>query len=546
MKTNSYKNNTDKLFFTLLVLIGLIPLIFSKYYLTLDGPGHIYNGNIIKELILGNHQEFNNLFKLNSLPVPNWISHFLFAAFNLLFPDYLSEKLVLGIYLIIFPLFFRKIVLWFKPKNYILSYFGVLFAHNHLLYLGSYNLIYAIAFFFVTIYFILKYCNRFNFTNVIMLSGLFMLVYFSHMLILMMTLAVAVLLPLSVLKVEKGKGELQVSNWQMFLTKLKVVVLSMLPALFLGFVYLIKVDSLEEAGRLGLGKLINWIVDIRPMLTLSTSKPWNIFTHILFGIFVLMIINWLIVFIKTHFTYKNKKLSIDLPVPGFNIVWFLLFAGVTFLYLIVPNANILPERLIIMVFIFFGLWLATLDHKKWMQFLFLITLLVIHLTFSISLHTKNMKSSSIQIEKMNEITDYIEPGSLLLPFNYAYQHNWLHMHSPGYFGSDKPIAVVENYEGQLKWFPVNWNLDGPYDLQPINVWAADNRKMIDNFYTAPDSQNYFSLPLKNGGRKEIPYVVVFGKVTNEEEANYKKITSILSTRYSIHYENDFCKLYKLR
>ncbi len=373
-----------------------------------------------------------------------------------------------------------------------------------------------------------------------------MLVYFSHMLILMMTLAVAVLLPLSVLKVEKGKGELQVSNWQMFLTKLKVVVLSMLPALFLGFVYLIKVDSLEEAGRLGLGKLINWIVDIRPMLTLSTSKPWNIFTHILFGIFVLMIINWLIVFIKTHFTYKNKKLSIDLPVPGFNIVWFLLFAGVTFLYLIVPNANILPERLIIMVFIFFGLWLATLDHKKWMQFLFLITLLVIHLTFSISLHTKNMKSSSIQIEKMNEITDYIEPGSLLLPFNYAYQHNWLHMHSPGYFGSDKPIAVVENYEGQLKWFPVNWNLDGPYDLQPINVWAADNRKMIDNFYTAPDSQNYFSLPLKNGGRKEIPYVVVFGKVTNEEEANYKKITSILSTGYSIHYENDFCKLYKLK
>lgn len=545
MRTNT-KYPNEKIFFSFLIFVGLFPIILSKYYLTLDGPGHIYNGSIIKELILGNHQEFANLFKINSLPVPNWISHFLFATFGLTLPDYLSEKLVLGIYLILFPLFFRKIVLWFKPQNYILSYFGILFTHNHLLYLGSYNLIYALTFFFITTYYILKYSNDINIRNIATLSCLFLVVYFSHMLIFMVTLAVAILLPLSTLKSEKNENKITISNWPAFFIKLKIVGISMFPALVLGILYLIKVDSLEKAGRMDLGKLINWIVDIRPMLTLSTSRPWNIFTHILFGIFILMVVLQLIIFIKEKCSFKNKQLFIEVPAPGFNMVWFLLFAGTTFLYLIVPNANILPERLIILVFIFFGFWLATLDHKKWIQIVFLTVLLATHITFSVFLHTKNMRSTSRQIEQMNEITQYIEPGSLLLPFNYAYQHNWLHMHSPGYFGSDKPIAVIENYEGQLKWFPVNWNLNGPYDLNPINVWAADNKIMLENFYTSSKNLKAFSLPLKSGERKIIPYVVIFGKVTNEQDENYRKIVSVLNAGYNLHFENDFCKLYKIQ
>lgn len=540
------KHPYEQILFLSLLLIGLLPLIMTKYYLTLDGPGHIYNGNIIKELILGNHQEFANLFRLNNLPVPNWISHFLFAIFNLVFPDYLSEKLVLGIYLVLFPLFFRKIVLWFKPQNYILSYFGILFAHNHLLYLGSYNLIYALVFFFITIYFILRYSNQLNYKNIAILGILFLLVYFSHMLIFMITIVVTILMPLSILKSEKKENKITLSNWPLFFIKLRVVFISMVPALILGIIYLAKVDSLEEAGRLGLGKLINWLVDIRPLLTLSTSKPWNIFTHVLFGIFVLMMIVQITTFIKENCILKNKQLFVSLPAPGFNLIWFLLFIGTTFLYLVVPNANILPERLIILVFIFFGFWLATQDHKKWVQFLFLTVLIVTHITFSILLHGKNMRNSSKQIEQMNEITRYIEPGSLLLPFNYAYQHNWLHMHSPGYFGSDKPVAVIENYEGQLRWFPVNWNLNGPYQLDPINVWAADNKKMVEHFFTTPENHHIFSLPLKSGTRNPIPYVAIFGTVKDKQNENYEEIIAVLDNGYDMLFENDFCKLYQIR
>lgn len=534
----------EKAFFYLLVFIGLVPLLLSKYYLTLDGPGHIYNGNIIKELLLGNHAEFARLFKFNPLWVPNWISHFLFAICNMVFPDNISEKIVLGGYLILFPLFFRKIVLWFSPDNKAFSYLGVLFAHNHLLYLGSYNLVYGLVVFFATTYFILKKADKFNLAQITMLCGLFLLGYFSHILILFVTMAVSLILPLTCLKTNQTEHGLEITNWKQFFTKLKVIVVAMVPALVLCGVYLTNVDSLEEAPRMGLTELLKWIVDIRPLLTLCYCTDWKYFTHVLFLLLVLMMGTNLYILIKNSCTISDGKLRISIPAPRFSIIWFLLFIVFTVLFLIVPNANVLPERLIILVFLFLCFWLATQSYPRWLHITAVFILVAIHLSFSF-FHSRSMKQMSREIVLMKEVTEHIEAGSLLLPFNYAYNNNWLHMHSPGYFGSGKPIAVIENYEGELKWFPVNWNLEGPYELAPINVWAADNKKMISHFYSNSPNPDIFSLRQKDGKIQEIPYAVIFGKMPDETDADYQLIKPILDKSYSLIFQNDFCRLYRL-
>lgn len=544
MKTLTAKYLNEKAFFYLLVLIGLAPLIFTKYYLTLDGPGHIYNGNIIKELWLGNYPEFANLFKFNHLPVPNWISHFLFACLNLIFPDYISEKLILGSYLILFPVFFRKIILWFSPQNKAFSYLGVLFAHNHLLYLGSYNLVFALVAFFATIYFILKYINKLNAKQVIALSLLFLTVYFSHMLILLVTISVVLLLPLTALKIEKTQDGYIVTGWNLFYTKLKVIGIAILPTLLLTAIYLLNVDSLEEAGRLNLNELLKWIIDIRPLLTLCYCADWKYFSHGLSFLFVTMIVVNLYVLIKNHCSLSEGKLLISMPKPSFSLIWFLFFVVFTILFLVVPNANILPERLIIIVFLFLCFWLATQTYPGWVHKSAIFIILVIHVAFSFY-HSRSMRGTSKQIELMKEVTQHIEPGSLLLPFNYAYEGNWLHMHSPGYFGSGKPIAVIENYEGQLKWFPINWKLEGKYELAPINVWAADNKKMIDHFYSNAQNPDVFSLPQKDGKIQEIPYAVIFGKMPDETDPDFQKIKPILNKSYELIFQNGFCWLYRL-
>lgn len=536
--------SNEKTFFYLLIVIGLAPLFVSKYYLTLDGPGHIYNGNIIKELVLGNHAEFANLFKFNPLWVPNWISHFLFAVSNMLFPDYISEKLVLGSYLILFPLFFRKLTLWFSPQNKAFSYLGVLFAHNHLLYLGSYNLVYGLVAFFATSYFILKKADKLNAGQVAMLCGLFLLGYFSHILILFVTIAIALLLPLNCLKTIKTVQGITIDNWKLFFTKLKVIALAMIPTIILSGVYLSNVDSLEEAGRLGLTELLKRLLDVRPLLTLCYCSKWQHFTHILFLLFVVMVITNLFLLVRNSCSIIERKLIITIPNPRFSILWFLVFVVFTILYLIVPNANILPERLIILVFLFLCLWLATQSYPRWLHILTVLVILGIHSSFSY-MHLKSMKQTSREIELMKEVTEHIEPGSLLLPFNYAYSNNWLHMHSPGYFGSGKPIAVIENYEGSLKWFPVNWNMEGPYELAPISVWAADNKKMISHYYSNSPNPDIFSIRQKDGKIQEIPYAVIFGKMPNETDADYQLIKPILDKSYSLIFRNEFCSLYRI-
>lgn len=535
----------EKAFFYLLVAIGLIPLLSSSYYLTLDGPGHIYNGNIIKELLLGNHPEFANLFRFNPLWVPNWISHFLFAASNMVFPDYISEKIVLGGYLILFPLLFRKIVLWFSPDNKAFSYLGVLFAHNHLLYLGSYNLIYGLVIFFATSYYILKHVDTLKVTQVVSLCGLFLLGYFSHILILFITMAVALILPLNSLKTVKTDHGFVITNWHLFFTKLKVIALAMIPALVLSGIYLVNVDSLEEAGRLGLTELLKWIIDIRPLLTLCYCPHWMRFTHLLVALFMVMIITNLFFIIKRNCSISDGHLKITIPQLNFSFIWFLLFIAFTVLFLIVPNANILPERLIILVFLFLCFWLATQTYPRWLHIIAALIILATHSTFAYW-HTKAIKDMSGQIELMKEVTEHVEAGSLLLPFNYAYNNNWLHMHSPGYFGSGKPIAVIENYEGDLKWFPVNWNMKGPYELAPISVWAADNKKMISHFYSNAPNPDIFSLRQKDGKIQEIPYAVIFGTMPEDSDPDYQLIKPILDKSYSLIFQNDFCRLYQLK
>lgn len=46
---------------------------------------HLYNANIIKELLFGNGEEFKNLFSLNPILVPNLFTQFLLAFTDIFF-----------------------------------------------------------------------------------------------------------------------------------------------------------------------------------------------------------------------------------------------------------------------------------------------------------------------------------------------------------------------------------------------------------------------------------------------------------------------------
>jgi len=78
------------------------------------------------------------------------------------------------------------------------------------------------------------------------------------------------------------------------------------------------------------------------------------------------------------------------------------------------------------------------------------------------------------------------------------------------------------------------------------VWAADNKKMVGHYYTTAEHPDVFSLPLKDGKRKNIPYAVILGRVPDANDPDYLQIKPILDKSYTLIFENGFCQLYRLK
>jgi len=123
-----------------------------------DGPSHLYYSRIITYLLSGN-AFISKYFMLNHLPAPNLTDHYILALFDVFFRSAISEKLLLLIFVVGFPLIFRKIIKKYNPEGIAASSFIIPFTYCTLLYLGAYNFCISFTFLFIAIYY---YLNNFS------------------------------------------------------------------------------------------------------------------------------------------------------------------------------------------------------------------------------------------------------------------------------------------------------------------------------------------------------------------------------------------------
>ena len=87
----------ERWFFLAVTILNLFPIFISKFFPTLDGPSHLYNSNLIVNLLF-NSEGLSSFFALNPELVPNWSGHFILAAFNSIMPAFVAEKILLLVY----------------------------------------------------------------------------------------------------------------------------------------------------------------------------------------------------------------------------------------------------------------------------------------------------------------------------------------------------------------------------------------------------------------------------------------------------------------
>ena len=162
-------------------ILCLLQIWLPTYYLSGDGPSHLYNANILHDFWVGKNVDFySRFYELNQEPNPNWISHIVLAMLMFLFKGVVAEKVLLSGYVL---LFLSGGYVLFKRLSNNSHYWPLiifLFVFNRFLVAGFYNFVISIAFFFWFLEVWLSVLEERKKGRIMLFFLLTLLTFFSH------------------------------------------------------------------------------------------------------------------------------------------------------------------------------------------------------------------------------------------------------------------------------------------------------------------------------------------------------------------------------
>ena len=175
-----WRNLTWKHLFILLLLLHLAPLWIFTYFPSQDGPSHIYNASILKEYHKHENYNLRDVFKLNIIIFPNWMSHLTMASLLHIFPPIIAEKILLTLAVGLVPISFFYFLDAVHKRGFLFGWLGFLFSYNYLLFMGFYNFALSISFFFSSSGYWWKHRENLCVNRLIVLYILLLVTYLCH------------------------------------------------------------------------------------------------------------------------------------------------------------------------------------------------------------------------------------------------------------------------------------------------------------------------------------------------------------------------------
>src|SRR5205085_9970610 len=116
----------------------------------------------------------------------------------------------------------------------------------------------------------------------------------------------------------------------------------------------------------------------------------------------------------------------------------------------------------------------------------------------------------------HDASELIPPNSVVLPLDYS--GNWKTLHFSNYMGTDRPLVILENYECNQNYFPVQWN------EKKIPAIMLGNTPLTETCiqYVRSNPEN---------PRLKIDFVFVLGNLENKDDSCTHLIHSELATIY---------------
>lgn len=431
--------------FVLLILAHLIPICASTYFVTVDGPAHLYNAQLIRSLFGGDGSIINQYLEFNPRLVPNWSGHFLLVCLLKFFSAAASEKIILGLYLIGLPLSFRYLARVMKARNMVLTFFIFPFTYSFLFYYGFYNFHLGLILYFLLFgLWIKSFEQGFSALRISLLIVLSIALYFSHLFMLaFFLLSIGVINAVALIR--KGGNEPPHQKPSKIIVTQILVLLPVLLALAYFFVskpFALGADIVSK----DFAEKMQMLFHISPAKGIGYAKE----NKLTLWVFILLAVLLIFRLAKDWKSRKQSSITGALYTGALCILSLLAF-------LLLPNAGggfgFVTPRFCLLFFLFLILFLSMRPLKTWLAIPVLLAISILSLAF-LRIYNKTTTQNQIVTQGIVDASAHIYPGDKILPLlNHEY---WLYGHVSNYIGAEVPVIIYENYEAELGYFPLVW------------------------------------------------------------------------------------------
>jgi hypothetical protein len=423
--------------FLAVAILQLVPIWSAPHVPTSDGPSHLYNATILRDLATGHGGIFTRYYRIDWRPHPNWLGHVILAFLLLVVPPVIAEKLLVSAIVLLFLGGAWMLARAVDARGEVYAFLALPFTYHLLLQLGFYNFSLSAGQYLIIVALWWRRRQRADPGTVALIAVLLVVCYFSH--------------PMSAFLAIASIGVL----WLWSLTKLQlrrhaIHLVALAPALVLLSWFVSKqVPTLTVGGNASARDLYEFLAHIGILFTFDERQVelgnW------LFGLFVLLAIATPIVeYALRHGPRRRRDADVFLLIA-------IAFAA---LYALSPESfaggAFLRERMALFLYLAPLPWFSPYLPKWCMASLAIVLSIVA--VINVGFLTTRFRANDLAVEDFLHETRAIAPESTVLPLirsrNPAGAIIPVLSHAIDYSAIEKRLIDLDNYEPGTGYFPI--------------------------------------------------------------------------------------------
>jgi hypothetical protein len=511
MITNDRLASIEKWGFRIILFIHLLPILLLTPFVTLDGPAHLYNAVLIRELIGTQFYDVitnqNFFLQFNAFPEPNWTGHLVMSLLTFILPVLMVEKVMLLTIVLLTAFGYRKLFHSFQSIVSLNSWMLFPFLFNFVFCLGFINYSIAVALFPFALSWWIKNRNDYSFKNILIGFGWLALIYFSHLVLFLFTVLAMGLYTLSHWR------KLHAACWK----ESRLLLSFSLPwMLFSGlFVWLSGANGYRgEVSYLPFSDLVQQIAESRIFIVYNYDDENGL--TVIYSFFILLALVWTI--------FERKRIN-------FQLFPFLLVLISLLMIFILPDSlasgGILSIRIIQLFFLCLIFCLASMESSNIKSY----AMAIFSVGFSCMMmlhHYPTQKGLSDDAQSFIHAGHSLNKQSLVIPLNYS--PNWMHSNMCSYMGAVSKAMVLDNYEPTQGHFPLVWKEN------------YNPEKVLGN-YTSSNHPCVHLNEFEQTFQRKITEVTVWKKeISNPEDSCDNSVNALLNEQFKVTYQDNNIQL----